>query len=819
MAFRSNFFIKLLALLTLFIFSDCEPTLNNTSNLVDWIPQNTTVVIQINDLQTLENGLINNPILKSLPANLPLSKDQLFGLNQKEVTPQLISLTPYGKSENALSVVYQAALDSSYLSLPTVDYSGQKIYLDKRQQKTIYTAFVDGYTLHSNTQIVLENCIRNFEQKAKGISSDSFYELVKTADRQAPFNLHIKGDAPGINKDHWPSLPVFPKLGEDWVTYDVNLTKNGLSIDGLTKVIDSLGYPIGLLHGSDPKKSQLNQVIPQTVKSFLAIPLDNIQTLNDQFKKWVLYHNHPLKSTDLGLLKSVDEIGILRVKENTSAVFHLRNEEMAAAAFLPEIGEKTYRNISYYPSTLPKSLVVFLSIFSNKTEMKWISKVDDFLLLSPTEADLKILIAAYKDGKNLSNTLAFQQFSEDILAEKNSLLWLANNQQLKNNNANSSFWKKIDDQDFPYLAFQGNIENDFLHLHYRFHKASSEIQESTTNNVAVLALENPVATQPQWLKNHRTKQKDIVVQDETNVLYLFSNSGKLFWKKQLSGRIKGEIQQVDLYKNGRLQMAFNTEDRFMILDRNGKIVSPFNKKMRFSGPVQPLAVFDYDLRRNYRFLVAQGKNLAMYDGKGKKVSGFKLNKTSSNISEVPKHIRIGNKDFIVIKESSGKIQLLNRTGKPRVKLKEAVQFSDQQVYAYLKTFATTDKEGQFIQIDTKGNVVRSDLGLDKKHAITATSKSLVSLSENILTIKGIPVSLPYGVYSDPKIFYLNNTIYVSITNIEDEKVYLYLSDGQLVNGFPVYGTSAIDLANADKDKGLEFVVQSESNELLIYEIN
>ena len=41
--------------------------------------------------------------------------------------------------------------------------------------------------------------------------------------------------------------------------------------------------------------------------------------------------------------------------------------------------------------------------------------------------------------------------------------------------------------------------------------------------------------------------------------------------KQLTGKIQGLIQQVDLYKNGRLQMAFRTEDRFYILDRMVKL--------------------------------------------------------------------------------------------------------------------------------------------------------------------------------------------------------------------------------------------------------
>jgi hypothetical protein len=93
------------------------------------------------------------------------------------------------------------------------------------------------------------------------------------------------------------------------------------------------------------------------------------------------------------------------------------------------------------------------------------------------------------------------------------------------------------------------------------------------------------------------------------------------------------------------------------------------------------------------------------------------------------------------------------------------------------------------------------------------------LTNNILTIKGIPVTLPYGRYNAPQIFYLNNIVYVCVTDVEAQKVYLYYSDGKAVSGFPVHGVSSIDLNNVDKDKALEFVVQGESKDLLIYQIN
>ena len=100
-----------------------------------------------------------------------------------------------------------------------------------------------------------------------------------------------------------------------------------------------------------------------------------------------------------------------------------------------------------------------------------------------------------------------------------------------------------------------------------------------------------------------------------------------------------------------------------------------------------------------------------------------------------------------------------------------------------------------------------------------TSKSLVTLSENKLVIKGIPVMLPFGNYTAPKIHYLNNTIFVTLTDLDSQKVYAFYSNGSLVGGFPVYGSSVADLSNADNDNAIEMVVQSEEEGMLIYQIN
>ena len=460
--------------------------------------------------------------------------------------------------------------------------------------------------------------------------------------------------------------------------------------------------------------------------------------------------------------------------------------------------------------------------FGDKVNVKWAATLEDYLIFTEEEALMKNILGNFVDGNTLANNLAFKEL-QDQLASNSSFLWIANTEKIfdlwKKKGLKNEALDKISSSDYPLISFQGVGEKKFTHLHLRAQKNLPKNIGKGMKTEFNINLDKAAATNPQWLKNHRSKGMDLAIQDESHQLYLFSNNGSLYWKKQLPGKIIGSIQQVDLYKNKRLQMAFRTRDRFMVLDRNGNIVKPFDIKLPKSQNPQPLAVFDYDLNRNYRFLLGQDNLLSMYDNKGKKLSGFKLNKLSSNLLAAPKHIRIKSKDYLLLPLEDNTLKIVSRTGENRVKVKGKIAFSGNQIYSYLNTFATTDQAGNLIQVDTKGNVVKTPLSLAQGHKIDATSKSMASISDNILTIKGIPVTLPFGAYTQPKIFYINNILYITTTDLEAQKVYVYYSNGTAVEGFPVYGSSAADLSNIDKDSAVELSVRSENKEVLIYEFN
>jgi hypothetical protein len=254
-----------------------------------------------------------------------------------------------------------------------------------------------------------------------------------------------------------------------------------------------------------------------------------------------------------------------------------------------------------------------------------------------------------------------------------------------------------------------------------------------------------------------------------------------------------------------------------VIDRDGKDVAPFPGK--FNDEItQPLAVFDYDKNKDYRLMVTQGKNILVYDTNLKTVNGFNFKAADDAIIAQPKHFRMGSTDYLVLK-SKNKLYILDRTGNPRITPKTTQTFSNQPIFLNNNAFTTTTSNGNIIAVNAKGRVSTQNLNLSEKHGIDASSKTLVAQSENKLSIKNNAIEIDYGTYTAPSLFYLNDKIYVSITDLQTQKVFLYDSQGNLLPNFPVYGNSAIALDQVDRSKNLKFVTKGETNAILLYQLN
>jgi hypothetical protein len=593
---------------------------------------------------------------------------------------------------------------------------------------------------------------------------------------------------------------------------DTDISQNDISLNGITAASDSLPRLINVFKDAGTAKNTLANITPVNSKEFTSISFENFQKLSDNLT--FLRGTKPeISSDELSLLETASEAGIIQLSKGFVFAIHAKEPESTRNSLIFELKPtEEYRGNPIYEYPNPYAFQKMLQPLLNPEELHFFTFLDNYILFAKTSEALKEVMAAVQDDLVLANSEAYTASSENLSSEA-SLLIVRNNQATNDDTSNG-----LDYTNYPILAIQYIYQDNFAHLHSILAKSAALKTEKPTSRAAAIKLGAALNSPPNFFKNHRTNGMDVVVQDVQNTLYLISPEGKIHWKKEMDSRILGNVQTVDILRNGRYQLAFATKNALHVIDRDGNTVKPFPLKFR-DEITQPLAIFDYDNKRDYRFLIVQGKEVFMYDRKGSSVKGFKFSKAGSNIAQTPKHIRIGRKDYIVMPETSGKLNILSRTGKTRVPVKENLAFSENNWYEYDGNFVSSNISGQIIKINERGSIKKEDLSLTENTRITATAKTLVLLSENELTIKGNSVTLDFGLYSAPQIFYINNKIYVSVTDLQAKKVYVFDSNATLLNGFPVYGNSLIDLNNADGDPALELVVQGEEDEVLLYEVN
>jgi hypothetical protein len=781
---------KILVALILFsILIGCNSNTKNTTTLSHLIPENTTTVLKISDLESFKNDLKNNDFFnKTYNKQLRLLDTDLLKI-LKTVNPVLLCFSHY-ENEDEISIItkYNDSL-----------FNGVKI-----DSTSFFSKLIDSIYIASTSKNIIDKLQPN--------PHSDFEELLQTTSTNASFSIYL--DNKSI--DSLGQAMFNQKTMANSLMLDASVTSGELNLNGIAISNELKPQLLNIFSRTTPQENTLSNIAPSDSNGFISFTFNNYDILKANIEH---YTTQKIDSTINDFwLHSINEIGEIYL-ENSSIIVAKSLDPTTTKDGLLEHQDivTTFREVNILQFNTPQFFKTIFSSLLSDRDLNVYANMDNYFVFANSESDLQTIIANYQNSATLSKNQALLNGYSNI-SDESSLLLVADSDKLENItskifNLNSS---PINLSDYKFSTFQFVQDEDFMHVNININKNKSRAVSNTISEEFNITLDADVLTNPQFVTNYRSNQEDIVVQDINNNLYLISNQGKILWKKRLNGNILGKIEQIDIYKNGRLQLVFATPKRVYVIDRNGNDVGPF--PLNFNDNItQPLSVFDYDNNKNYRLLVTQGSNLLLYNVSGKSVNGFNYQK-STEINSQPKHFRINSKDYIVF--ASGNImKILNRQGQSRIDVKESIDFSDNEIYLYKDLFTTTNRNGDLVQVNSNGSVSKQNLNLDNNHAITTTSKTLVTLSENNLTIKQNTFELDFGNYTKPNIFYINDKIYVTVTDLQAKKIYLFDSLAKIQNNFPVYGNSEIELKNIDKDNNLEFVTIGDSDSIIIYQKN
>jgi len=809
----------LLISFSLFLLS-CNQKENKAKSLSDFIPDQVSVVFQISDMGSLKSDINNNSLIPNYKNSSPyrfLSKLYVLdSIHSKELG--LLCLNEVGDQTEYTYITRQrdsvSLLNSfSGLSLEPYQFNKQELYKSVALEDPIFILNRDSILVISSSDRILHSII-------DGIIEDdvSFKKIIK---------INNKDDLTSIIRANSMSLSDSTKVDlASWMGLNLEILPNGITATGVVLGQDSTSQLISVFKGLIPQQNDIAKVVPLDSRSVLSFTYNDFDVLNQNLKN---YRNET-DSTNVvhDLFGSINEIGQIKSDLGDAIILKSIDQVITLESLSKFTNEmETYKEVTLYEFTEKEIFIDQFDPFIRGIQPRFCYQLGEFFIFTDNDELSKHIITSYLNNNCLNNT-NFYTDSNSQLSSASSLLLLKMNGNF--GTLVSPFFKteiqhEISDvrpKDYPLAALQFIYDRDFAHVNLVCMEAGKgKPSAGLVSQILQIQLDEMLLNEPQFFSNHRTGGKDIVAQDINNVIHLISNNGKVLWSKQLKGPILGKVEEVDILRNGKKQLIFATKNLVHVLDRNGRSVSPF--PLKFNDDItQPLSVFDYDNNRKYRFVVTQGNEVFMYDSKGKSVKGFKFKKTSSPIVLPPEHIRINHKDYILIAEENGKLNILSRVGKHRVDVSKSFDFTDIPISREGKNFVVISKDdkssGQIKNSITQSGKVSQQKLEVSSYWFTIWGTTKVTIDDNLMRINGKLVELPFGIYTPPKIFNIKKRTLISITEIQEKKVYVFEKSGEMLNGFPIYGTSEIDMGDVNKNGMIDILVGGGEKEVLLFEL-
>jgi hypothetical protein len=295
---------------------------------------------------------------------------------------------------------------------------------------------------------------------------------------------------------------------------------------------------------------------------------------------------------------------------------------------------------------------------------------------------------------------------------------------------------------------------------------------------------------------------------------------------------------LDVLKNNKLQMVFNTNSKIYMFDRNGNDMKGFPIELK-SPATNAISVTDYENNKDYRiFIACENKKVLCFKSDGTLVSGFNFDKTNDFVYLPLQHCKINNKDNLFIVDVNGQMYIIDRHGDPRIKSKELLPYGIRNFYIepgkdYNKTYIiTSDTLGNITKVTLTGNAEKiklqgfdtspyfeySDLNDDKtKEYIFLTRKELKVFNADKSLLFNYEFKSP--VEQAPQIFvFPDGSAKIGVVSREANELYLFNNNGSLYHLFPLTGKTPFSIGDLNNEGIYNLVTGSSGKSIYVYQL-
>lgn len=762
------------------------------------------------------------------------------------------------------------------------DYDGVNIgTIYPKDKDSLSYVILKGILMVSSKQNLVEASIRQLKSGLSIINDKNFSKIITTAGKNVDANIYI-------NYKNFPSILanfISPNAKKDANAladladcsgWDITIKPNAFMLNGFTQANDSATNFLNLFLKQKPQEIELTKVIPAKTATLLFYGISNIKTFQHDYQRYLCTKKYSstykeridainkkyridiegsmLEWIDNEIALVITEPSTMNYKNNSYAVIHSNNIDEAANTLMDladSISKKdhvkldtvSYLNHLITHLDLPNILPQLFGWTFDKISNHYFTTVGDYVVFSNTDESLRYFINNFEKNKTLANDKNYQAFSENISNEANIYLYssIARSTNIYSSFITEELVKDMENQlelfnKFEAAGIQFTASNKLFYSNVYLKYNPLYKQESGT--IWETKLDTTVSTQPYLVINHNTKAKEILVQDDANKIYLISNTGKIIWTKQLNEKIMSEIVQVDVLKNNKLQIVFNTRSAIYLMDRNGKDMRGFPVRLK-SPATNAISVFDYEKNREYRIFVACSSNkIICYKTNGEEVKNFKFDKTTHPVLLPLQYFIINGQDHLCAIDEKGKIYIFNRQGEIKMKRKESMATGIRNFYIE----PGKDHNNTYIvAADTIGNVIKVSLSGDKERIQLQKFESsprfdyqdinndkikeYIFLTNNELKVFSKIRSLLFKYEFEesviPRLLFFifpDGKGKIGVISKTKNELYMFNDNGTLYKSFPINGKTPFSIGDLNNEGFYNLITGSSDNSIYVYQL-
>jgi len=759
----------------------------------------------------------------------------------------------------------------------------------KRSTELFYFSIYRGLAICSSSINLIKASINQLEKQTSLLNDPAFLSISHTAGTKVDANLYVNNSKIPVTFRKLFKQPYLSGINTlvdiaQWSELDVAIKEDVFFLNGFTLAADTLNSYLKVFAHQRPIENKIASILPLETAMFICLGISNLDLFLEDYRLYLDHTDRILEYTsalidykkrfaidihelyrsffakEIALFFSpfdgvetrdcwyvaVKNNGASQTKQTFSNLvdLYVKSNKLKRSDFKTIFKVDSDKRFEIYK--LPfrgVNQLLFGSLFSNVSD-EYVTFIDDYVIFGSSREALSKIILSNIHNKQLQLDVSFRQFSNVLASESNFFFYLnphrgeklfgnlLENQYATTLSNNHSSLSKIQGVS---LQLNGGSTMLFNNINVQYSPFTSEDPQTSWET----RLDTTFSMRPQLVINHVTKSQEIIVQDKKNKLYLLNDVGRILWTKQLAEPINGDVTQVDLFRNEKLQYIFSTKSYIYAVDRKGDFVDGYPIKLP-SKATNPVSVFDYDNSHDYRLLIAGNDHkIYAFNRQGKLLSGWFFGKTEKIVSTKLQHFCVKGKDYIVFADAN-RPYIVDRKGEMRVSLPRYFSKSvnsqfilDENSKNHSARFITTDSIGLIKFIYFNGKVEELAIkAFSSNHVFNYLDvdsdgeKEFVFLDNMRLYVYKKDKTLLFLYKFDTEIIPEILTCRINkfglklgFVSLKNNKIFLVNGNGSLYDGFPLSGCTLFSVGNNPiKGSNFNVITGSPSGMLLNYSV-